>query len=105
MFLGKVIGRMVCAIVYEGMEGVPAYRVEGLDGLSKLMLRPAIDEVGHVGIVEAPGQAIVGDDFFHLVLGGQAQTEGDAHDQTIPRFQHHDALSRDAVHLEQRPMR
>ena len=31
MFLGKVIGRMVCSMVYEGMEGVPLLWVQPLD--------------------------------------------------------------------------
>ena len=31
MFLGKVIGRMVCAVVYEGMTGVPLLWVQPLD--------------------------------------------------------------------------
>ncbi len=31
MFLGKVIGRLVAAIVYEGMEGVPLLWVQPLD--------------------------------------------------------------------------
>lgn len=35
MFLGKVIGRMVCAIVYEGMEGVPLLWVQPLDKMQQ----------------------------------------------------------------------
>ncbi len=31
MFLGKVIGRLVPAVVYEGMEGVPLLWVQPLD--------------------------------------------------------------------------
>ena len=31
MFLGKVIGRLVAAVVYEGMEGVPLLWVQPLD--------------------------------------------------------------------------
>ncbi len=31
MFLGKVIGRMVCTIIYEGMAGVPLLWVQPLD--------------------------------------------------------------------------
>jgi microcompartment protein CcmK/EutM len=33
MFLGTVIGRMVCSMVYEGMEDVPLLRVQPLDKL------------------------------------------------------------------------
>ena len=35
MFLGKVIGRLVPAVVYEGMEGVPLLWVQPLDMNSK----------------------------------------------------------------------
>lgn len=31
MFLGQVTGRLVCAVVYEGMEGVPLLWVQPLD--------------------------------------------------------------------------
>ena len=31
MFLGKVIGRVVCTIIYEGMAGVPLLWVQPLD--------------------------------------------------------------------------
>lgn len=31
MFLGQVIGRMVCSVVYEGMTGVPLLWVQPLD--------------------------------------------------------------------------
>jgi microcompartment protein CcmK/EutM len=33
MFLGKAVGRMVCSMVYEGMEDVPLLWVQPLDKL------------------------------------------------------------------------
>ncbi len=33
MFLGKAVGRMVCSLVYEGMDGVPLLWVQLLDKL------------------------------------------------------------------------
>ena len=35
MFLGKVIGRMVCAVVTEGMAGVPLLWVQPLDKMQQ----------------------------------------------------------------------
>ena len=42
MFLGKVIGRMVCAVVCDGMEGVPLLWVQPLDTAQKPSGRPFV---------------------------------------------------------------
>lgn len=42
MFLGKVIGRLVPAVVYDGMEGVPLLWVQPLDKRSTAEGRPFV---------------------------------------------------------------
>ena len=42
MFLGKVIGRMVCGVVHEGMEGVPLLWVQPLDEHAEKTGRPFV---------------------------------------------------------------
>ncbi len=48
MFLGTVIGRMVCSMVYEGMEDVPLLWVPPLDKLD------ADAHCGAIGVDRAP---------------------------------------------------
>lgn len=42
MFLGRVIGRMVCNVVHEGMEGVPLLWVQPLDKHAEAAGRPFV---------------------------------------------------------------
>ncbi len=42
MFLGRVIGRMVCNVVYEGMGGVPLLWVQPLDKHAAATGRPFV---------------------------------------------------------------
>ena len=42
MFLGKVIGRLVPAVIYEGMQGVPLLWVQPLDKNSKPQGTPMV---------------------------------------------------------------
>lgn len=42
MFLGKVIGRVVCSVVYEGMQGVPLLWVQPLDKRAAVSGKPFV---------------------------------------------------------------